>query len=465
MTGKRKGRSDQTGETFSGSSTDGVIPPFRLAAGLGDPERERLVLSALASTGDIVVAERCLSADQLVACVQHGSIDVILVSYDLHRLNEARLDELTRSRLPVALLTPDPNDERWHSFPGALVSVDAEPDTMRQALLDVIRGEHRRPATPRAEAEAPSVELDGLADAPEALSVITLASGHGSPGRTTVALGLAAALGAVAPTILVDADLSGPSIAAWLDADPTRNISMLVHAEPETARDWDRAIKQEVQLLHPRSPHAVVLCGVPKPEMRSLIPVSFFERLVAELRQRYRYVVLDTGADFLGAEVALHRVALAQAQQILLVASPDVVGLWHARTALGLLQNQLALGPERLALLINGHDRRYHHTRAEIEWALGLLTAAIIPYDHGSVQRALAVQHPLILERRSRAGHSLVDLAERVHGGTILLPSETKVERGGRRVGWHRPQFGRRGRSVRSTEHGGEDGEYAAPIS
>jgi MinD-like ATPase involved in chromosome partitioning or flagellar assembly len=465
MAGKRKGGSDQPWETFSGSSADGVIPPFRLAAGLGDPERERLLLSALAGTGDFVVAERCLSADQLVACVQLGSIDVILVSYDLHRLNEARLDELARSRLPVALLTPDPNDERWQSFPGALLSVDAEPDTVRQALLAVIRGEHRRPAAQRAEGEAPAMELDGLADAPEALSIIALASGHGSPGRTTVAVGLAAALGAVAPTVLVDADLSGPSIAAWLDADPTRNISMLVHAEPETARDWDRAIKQEVQPVHPRSPHAVVLCGVPKPEMRSLIPVRFFERLVIELRRRYRYVILDTGADLLSAEVALHRAALAQAQQILLVASPDVVGLWHARTASGLLQNQLALGPERLALLINGHDRRYHHTRAEIEWALGLLTAAIIPFDHGSVQRALAAQHPLILERRSRAGHALVDLAERVHGGTILLSSGIKAERGRWGARLHRPQFGHRGRSVRSTEHGGGDGEYAAPTS
>lgn len=465
MAGKRKGRSDQSHETFSGSSADGVIPPFRLAAGLGDPERERLLLSALGSTGDIVVTERCLSADQLVACLQLGSIDVILVSYDLHRLNETRLDELTRSRLPLALLTPDPNDERWQSFPGALLSVDAEPDSVRQALLAIIRGEYRRPAAQQAEGEAPAMELDGFADAPEPLSVITLASGHGSPGRTTVAVGIAAALGAVVPTVLVDADLSGPSMAAWLDADPTRNISMLVHAEPETARDWDRAIKQEVQSLHPRSPHADVLCGVPKPEMRSLIPVRFFERLVDELRQRYRYVILDTGADFLSAEVALHRTALAHAQQILLVASPDVVGLWHARTALGLLQNQLALGPERLALLINGYDRRYHHTRAEIEWALGLLTAAIIPYDHGNVQHALAAQHPLILERRSRAGRALVDLAERVHGGTILLPSESKADKGSRSVRWHQPQFGRRGRPAQSTEHGGGDGEYATPAS
>src|SRR5438034_3040563 len=49
----------------------------------------------------------------------------------------------------------------------------------------------------------------------------------------------------------------------------TRNLYMLAHAEPETVRDWDRALDQELQSLDPRSRQAVALCGVPKPEMRS----------------------------------------------------------------------------------------------------------------------------------------------------------------------------------------------------
>jgi MinD-like ATPase involved in chromosome partitioning or flagellar assembly len=465
MASRREGSAGLQREPSLHQLADGVFPPSRLAAGLGDPEREQLLLSALGSTGDIVVAERCLSADQLVACVQRGSADAVLVAYDLHRLNESRLDELAQSRLPLVLLVPDPDDERWQSFPGALLPLDAQVGTVRQALLAVIRGEHPRPATQRAAAEVPRSEPAGTAHASEALSVIALASGHGSPGRTTVAVSLAAALGAVASTVLVDADLSGPSIAAWLDADPTRNISMLVHAEPETPRDWDRAIAQEAQPLHPRSPYGVVLCGVPKPEMRSLIPIRFFERLVAELRRRYRYVILDTGADFLGADVALHRTALALAQQILLVGSADLVGLWHTRTALGLLQNQLALGPERIALLINRYDRRYHHGRAEIEWALGLPAAAIIPYDHGSVQRALAAQHPLILEGRSRARRALVDLAERVHGGSILLPPEIKEEKRGGRLHLPRSHGRVRAQRARSRDQGVRDGDYVTPLT
>ncbi len=465
MAARRNSRSDNQRQPSSRPLADDALSPFRLTAGLGDPEREQLLLSALGSTGEIVVAERCLSADQLVASVQRGSVDAVLVAHDLHRLTGGRLDELAQSRLPLVLLAPDPDDEQWESFPGALLPLNAEVDAVRQAILAAIRGDRPRPTTHRTAAEAPAIKASATADESETLSVIALASGYGSPGRTTVAVSLAAALGAVAPTVLVDADLAGPSIAAWLDADPTRNISMLAHAEPETPRDWDRAIAQEVQPLHPRSPHGAVLCGVPKPEMRSLVSIRFFERLVAELRRRYRYVILDTGADLLGAEMALHRAALVQAQQILLVASPDLVGLWHTRAALGVLQNQFALGTERIALLINRHDRRYHHSRVEIEWALGLPTAAIVPYDHGSLQRALAAQRPLILESRSRAGRALVDLAELIHGGSIVLPPGARAKRRGRRQHLSKPHGRVWAHRARPGDQGVRDGDYVTPVS
>src|SRR5207237_10090599 len=93
-------------------------------------------------------------------------------------------------------------------------------------------------------------------------ALLAVTSGYGSPGRTTLAVNLAAALGTVAPTVLVDADLVGPSVAAYLDLDPTRNLYMLAHAEPETVRDWDRALDQELQSLDPRSRQAVALCGL-----------------------------------------------------------------------------------------------------------------------------------------------------------------------------------------------------------
>jgi MinD-like ATPase involved in chromosome partitioning or flagellar assembly len=254
--------------------------------------------------------------------------------------------------------------------------------------------------------------------------ILAVAGGHGSPGRSTVALGLATALGAAVPTILVDADDSGPSLAAMLDADPTRNLGMLAHADPQTPGEWDRAIAREVQPIRASCPHGAVLCGLPKPEMRGALAPVLVGRLLDELARRYRYVVLDLGAGLSGADATTQHLSVRRADQVLLVATPDIVGLLHARRALAALQGQCSVPQDRVALVVNRWDPCFHHGRSEIEWALELPVAAIVPHDHRAAQDALAAQRPLVLARRSRAASALLDLAGRLHAGEIVLPAE-----------------------------------------
>jgi MinD-like ATPase involved in chromosome partitioning or flagellar assembly len=424
--------------------------PLRVVVGLGDPERERRLLPALADYEDVRVVERCLSADQLLDAVAAGRVDLALVSYDLHRLGSGALADLDASRVPRVLLVQDPNDPRWETQRGVVLPLDAEADLVRRAMDAALRGEQFRMAsagsesTPvdGADASGEAEPLPDEAGPAAALSIIGLCSGPGSPGRTTVAINLAAALGAVVPTILVDADMSGPSVAAQLDGDPTHNLYMVAHAEPEAAWEWDRAVQAEVQPLdRDRSPYADVLCGVPKPDMRGRISRQFMERLVGSLQRRYRYVILDTGSELLGSDGAVHRAAVGLAEQVLLVCSSDLVGLWRARTTLGLLQSHLQISPRRVALVVNRHDPRFHHGRTEIEWALGASTACVVPYDHLGVQRALAAQKPALMGRSS-AGKALLDLAERIHGGKVVLAPEP--ERADRRRWPRLPSLGAR---------------------
>lgn len=432
MDHRRAGRPFHT----SDEGPSDALPPVRLVVGLGDPERERRLLPALGASGDVAVVERCLSADQLRDSLAAARADAVLVAIDLHRLTDSAIAELARTGTPLVLLAPDPAAERWQPFPGYVLPLEADAVQARQALLAALRGERPGPVAPPSPANpelVPPGQPTVAKPVPAAVAVLAVASGHGSPGRTTVAMNLAAALGAVAPTILVDADVVGASVAAHLDLDPTRNLYMLAHAEPDTPRDWDRALSEETQPLGPRCPHGVALSGVPKAELGTAISPRFFERLLTELRQRYRYVVVDVGANLLGAEAGLHRAALALGDQVLLVAATDLVGLWHARQALGLLRTHPTIGGERLALILNRHDRRYHHGRAEIEWALGVPAAAVIPYDHRAAQRALLAQRPLVLERGSRAARPLRDLAARVHGGRVTLPPEPAPDGGDRR--------------------------------
>jgi len=400
------------------------VPAFRVAVGVGDPDRERALLAALNEGVDFVVAARCLAADDLLVQLASGQIDAALIVDDLHRLTDDALVTAAQSNVSLVVLARWPDDTRWEKGATTILPFDATANQIREALISASRRESpRRPAVDWAVPER-DAELSRMNPVPSEVTAIAVASGYGSPGRSFVALNIAVALGAVAPTILVDSDVAGPSVAASLDLDPTRNLFMLAHADPPTPRDWAQALAQETQPLGPRSPLGVALCGVPKPEMRSGITPKFFERLLAELRAHYRYVVLDVGADLLDQETVLHRLALEASDQVLFVATADLVGLWHARVGLGTLGRVLSLDAERFALVINRHDRRYHHPRDDIAWALREPVAALLCEDPAHVQPALLRQQPVTLDARSRVGRQLLDLATRIHGGTIVLPPE-----------------------------------------
>jgi|SRR5579864_8879368 len=411
----------------------------RLAVGIGDPEKEREVLPELDVAPELVVAERCLSAETLLEAVLSRRVDAVLVAYDLHRLGRV-LPELEATGVPRVLLAHNPDEPRWQALGGIVLPDTAPPALIRDALQAAIKGE----AFGRVEASV--VQADGFdvlrllpedqaeparperrapaADHAGSALVLAVASGHGAPGRTFVAVNLAAALGAVAPTLLIDADVAGPSVAVYLDADPTRNIFMVAHAEPESPWEWQNALEQEAQPLDRRSPQARVLAGIPKPDMRQRLNRRFLEGLLPTLRREARYVVIDAGAELLGADGAFHRAVLGLADQVLLVTAADLVGLWHARTAFGVIRDHLLIDPSRVALVLNGHDPHFHHSRTEIEWSLGAGTAAVVPYEHAAVQRSISAQRPVVLDPGSRAGRALVELASRVHGGKLVLPPE-----------------------------------------
>ena len=411
----------------------------RLLVGLGNAERERRLLPGLLESGEMVVAERCLAADQLLEALRERRGDAALVALDLHRLNAAVLAALQATGVPlIGLASGNPGLAAADGW-AALLPADANAGQLSAAIAAALRGERLEPAGEQPEPDLlPAVEQPAGEAAP---GVIGVASGKGSPGCTTVAVNLAAALGAVAPTLLVDLDVAGPSVCAVLGLDPTRNLFMLAHSEPRSAREWTRALEQETQPLGRGSAQCLVLAGIPKPSMRAAISLPFLQRLLPELRQRYRYVVLDVGSLGQSGDGAPHAWLASAAGQLLFVTAPNVLGVWHAKSA---LTHVPELEHQAVALVINQHDRRAHHTRADIEWALGRQAAAVIPYDHRAIEKALAAQRPVIFDRRSRAGRTLLDLAERLNGGYILLPNDAAVKTPGWARPWPKVQLPRR---------------------
>ena len=399
---------------------------LRLALGLGDQELEQRLRPAFDAADDVIVVAQCLAADQLVQVVESRQVDAVVVAWSLHRLSDALLEHLDRSGLPVVLLVPDPHDPRWRSRRGPVLALSSDDVTIRQALVATRRGEpvfhlSRPRPTPQ-----PVILKDVDKPASPASGVIAVAVGAGSPGRTTLAINLAAALGTAAPTVLLEADLCAPTVAAFLDRDPSRNLCTLAHAVREDTLTWASALADELQPLSTHYSMAQVLCGPPKREMRTSISPAFLERLMTELARQYRYVVIDVGPEWLGADLvaANHRAVLAGAAQVLLVSGSDLVGLWHARTALDQLDRQLGIDRQNVQLVLNRHDARFHHSRAEVAWHLGAPVVGLIPFDHAAAERATAQQRPLVVDANSRASRALLSLAEGIHTARLRLPVE-----------------------------------------
>jgi septum formation inhibitor-activating ATPase MinD len=138
---------------------------------------------------------------------------------------------------------------------------------------------------------------------------------------------------------------------------------------------------------------------------------------------------VDAGAAGSDERNAVQQLIMRSAGQVLLVLTGDLLGVWQAQRALLALEGQGVLDRERTALVINRYNRRQHSSRNEIEKALRLPLAAMVPDDVHHAQAAIQAQEPLVLRRRSRAGRALLSLAERLHGGDILLPPEPEAER------------------------------------
>jgi Flp pilus assembly CpaE family ATPase len=395
---------------------------LRLALGLGDQELEQRVRPALDAAPDLHIVAQCLAADQLLELVQARQVDAVVVAWTLHRLTDSILAQLERPDLTLVLLVVDPSEQRWSQRSGPVLSIEADAETIHQAILSARPGARLSPRSVQTRDPVPLKAADRAQVSSG--GVVAVSGGAGSPGRTTLAINLATALGAAAPTVLVELDLCAPAVAAYVNADPSRNVCTLAHAVRDDPRVWPTALADELQPLGTASTNPVVLCGPPKREMRTSIGPPLVERLLEELRQRYQWVIVDVGPELLGIDTvaATHRAALARADHVILVSAADFVGLWHARTALDQMERLIDLDRGRINLVLNRYDARFHHSRQEVEWHLAAPVVAVIPFDQPGFQRAISEQRAAVLDPASRAGRSLLTLAEGMHAGQLRVP-------------------------------------------
>jgi len=119
--------------------------------------------------------------------------------------------------------------------------------------------------------------------------ILIVTSSIPNEGKTTFAINQAFALGQMAKTLLIDADMRRPSIAKSLGlSDEAPGLSELVSGE----RDLDECINDH--LSEDGRNVDIIVSGVVPPNPLDLLSSSRFGELLEQLSQEYEYIVIDS---------------------------------------------------------------------------------------------------------------------------------------------------------------------------
>ena len=398
---------------------------LRLLLAVAGQGRERALSGALAEEG-VDVAARCLDAPSILEQDLDG-VDAALLSADLHRLTPAVLAAVRERRLPVALLAGEGADSERYGALARVLSPGAGAQAVAATLQEIARGE------PAYEGAALFGELGAAAGAASPAggprgTGVAVTSGKGAPGKTTVAIALAAELARRDRRVaLVDADLRGGNVAPALDLDPRRG---LVGLQTSGGGADAGRVAEELQ----DGPGFSVLAGVERPGLAAGLREETLPVALAALRESHDHVVVDLASYGTRERGSRPDPVLRASEHVLLVAGPDPVSLWNAQLALAELAGALPRSRGELGAVVNRRADRSQHAAGEVAGALGIPVLATLSEDAPGARRALERRLPLAAGG-GRSARELGPLAARLAGAPAAA--------GGARRPWPRlPAWG-----------------------
>jgi MinD-like ATPase involved in chromosome partitioning or flagellar assembly len=426
--------------------------PVLLAAGAAAWEEQALEL--VASPGRLALLKRCLDLSDLLATAVAGTARVAVVSDQLPGLDADSLDRLNQAGVRTLVVT-GPATGRAHSEDEVAVrsrllrmgasrvlspeSVGSLPELVlavadEEALSTAPRndGAHR-PAHARAE--------DVATGGPGRLVVVW--GPTGAPGRTTVAIGMAAVAAAEGRRVtLVDADPYGGAIAQHLAV--LEDVSGLLSAV-RLANSGELDPARLAGLAREVAPRLRLLTGLPRPDRWTEVRTQAFTQLLTAAAALDEVVVVDTGfglpagpADPFGgaARDDMTVTALEHADSIVVVASADPVGL--TRLARG-LRELLDTRPEgRVTVVVNRMRPGLGWSESEVAGLVGRITPGVtvcfLPDDRAAADRALVAGRTLVEVGDSALRRAITGLT----GAVLGADGSAARRRAGRRPGRRR---------------------------
>lgn len=357
----------------------------------GGASWEAPFLSGCSEAG-LVVVGRCVDVVDLMAAATLGQAEVAVVAADVSRLDAATVQHLLRHDVQVLAVAEVGQEERVRRL-GALWVGPESPE----AIIAAAGASVAAPAAAEIPADPEQVAVPGPVG-----KVVAVWGATGSPGRSTVAIAIAAEVAATGRrTVLVDADPQGGSLAQQLGV--LDESSGLLGA----ARKVNAGLLGAAGLAASCRRLGVgpdVLTGLPRGDRRIEVRAGVLTEIVrtaAELGA----VVVDTGfsiEDERSDRDRMSREALAAADEIVVVGSADPVGL--ARLARGLIELAELQPATPLRVVVN-------RMRPSLGWAASDLVGMIEGFVRPRAVH-LVPQDGAVLDRALVAGQTLVELGD-----------------------------------------------------
>jgi MinD-like ATPase involved in chromosome partitioning or flagellar assembly len=393
----------------------------------------QLVATVSARGSELRIVRRCVDVADLLAVASTGAARAALVSAQLRQLDREVVARLGREGVAVVLLFV-PGDEaaqrRAHQLGAAAVlPQNADLGSLADAVARTIGEAQDQPL------EAPEPELDEPVPAGQ---IVAVWGATGAPGRTTIALSLAAELALLdVPTLLVDADPYGGTVAQRVGLlDEVSGLAAAARAANSGALDVPR-LSGLARDLGPGAGGLRVLTGLARADRWPELGAASVEAVLETARRLAAVTVVDCGFcleqedawRFDASGLRRNAATLASieaADRVLAVGSADPIGL--VRLARGLTElSPIAAGAPPLLVLNRIRGRQRPDIADLIQQHCGLPPAALVPLDVDAVDSAL--DRGLVLAEaapRSPARLEIAALASRLTGGAA------EQRRGGR---------------------------------
>lgn len=401
---------------------------------------ETAVVRGLGVTaGDLEVTRRCADLAELLAAAAAGHGRVAVVSADLPGMDREAVRHLQGSGVRVVLLADDragwsAERARGLGADAVLEAAAAETD-VRQAVTEALGGPPPEPPVGvRPGTDAADEALAGIAGRlggeresgpPHGRGAVVAVWGPtGAPGRTTVAVGLAAELaaGARGEALLVDADTYGGTVAQVLGMlDEAPGLAAATRAAATGRLDV-----ATLALLTPAvGPGLRVLTGISRPDRWTEVGGGGLDLVWQAARELAAWTVVDCGFCLELDEVLSYDTraprrngatlsALAEADVVVVVGGGDPIGL--QRLVRGLTElTEVGVPPARRVVVVNrvrasaSGPRPAEAIRAALHRYAGLESVRLVPEDREIdaavlAGRTLREQAPGSAARRALAG-------------------------------------------------------------